>query len=298
MDHSNKNYITFPAGGELIRPLLERFFCGLLCCMLTSACGQSLRPAESTEPVSDSQYDLLLDLDIEAVGFTVDKLQNIYYFTKKSEIVKLWPDGSEQFRYINKTLGLPTYIDATNPFNLLLFYSDYQTVVTLDRTMNLAAQFNLFDIGLFGVEAVGMASDGNLWVYDVVNFRLKKIAKDGKTLLQSGNLGLELDRSITPKSLIEREQIVYLNDPEFGIMVFDVFGKYLKTLPLKGIEQFQIVGEQLLFFRGGIMEAFHLNSLLQNPILLPDEIAKGDKIMVAKDRLFVLSPKKLRIYMF
>ncbi len=266
--------------------------------LFTNACGQSTFPGSAAPQTAGSQYKLLFTLDIEATCFTTDKLQNIYYISRKNEVVKLKPDGTEEFRYINKTLGEPVHIDATDPFNLLLFYPDYQNVITLDRTMNLAGQFNLFDLGLFGVDAVGMAGDGNLWLYDALTFRLKKIGKDGVTISQSSDLSLELNQFVKPNFLLERDQEVFLNDPNSGIMVFDVFGKHLKTLPLLGLDRFQVIGDQLLFFKEGQLHSFHLKALLQSPVLLPEGVLKENKIWIDIDRLYVLGSKKLEVYQY
>ncbi|MEZ4957138.1 MAG: hypothetical protein R2825_26505 [Saprospiraceae bacterium] len=256
--------------------------------------------AQETLPANSlkNSYRLLFELKIDASHFTTDNLQNIYYTSRKNEVVKLRPDGTEQFRFINKTLGVPTYIDATNPFNLLLFYPDYQNVITLDRTMNLAGQFNLFELGLFGLDAVGMAGDGNLWLYDVVNFHLKKIGKEGQTIVQSADLSLELEKMIRPTILLERDQRVYLNDPGVGILVFDVFGKYLKTLPLLDVATLQVIDDELLFFQNGQLYSFHLRTMLQSQLLLPPGISKNDELRVGKDRLYVLKKGKLQVYGF
>ena len=141
-------------------------------------------------------YQLLFEIKTTAKDFTTDKLQNIYLLDAKNEIVKLTPNGTEQFRYPNTTLGEPNYLDATNPFNLLLYFPDFQNVITLDRTLNLAGELNLQQLGFFRVNALGMAGDGNLWVYDEVDFRLKKIGQDGQIILQSSDLSLELRQSL------------------------------------------------------------------------------------------------------
>ena len=246
----------------------------------------------------NKSYTLLFELEINAEHFTTDKLQNIYFTAKKNEIIKLTAEGKEQFRYINKTLGQPTYIDATNPFNLLLFYPDYQNVLTLDRTLNLAGKYSLLQLGLFGTNAVGMAGDGNLWLYDGVNFRLKKIGNNGQVVLQSSDLSLEIGQTISPGFILERDQLVYLNDPTLGILVFDVFGKYLKLLPIQGAETIQIIGEALLYVKKGKMYSFHLKTLLQNPVLLPEGTKDEDQIRIEKNRLYVLQKEKLKVYQF
>lgn len=264
-----------------------------------------ISPAFSQTKNAENGYTLLFEIEVEAKDFTTDKLQNIYLLNTKNEIVKYTPTGQEQFRYPNTTLGEPTYLDATNPFNLLLYFPDYQQIVTLDRTLNLAAELNLLQLGLFQVNALGMAGDGNIWVYDEVNFRLKKIRKDGSVVLQSADLSLELRQGIRPNFLLERGQQVYLNDPEMGVLVFDVFGRYSKTLPLKGLTSFQVIGDKLIFMENDQLQSFHLQALLQSPLRLPmstddkpDGISAEKKVRVEKNTLYILEENELKAYRF
>ena len=287
---SEGSLYLIPDGLRLYHISLALFLC-LLGSVAKTAAQDSLRVN-----YPKNNYQLLFQLEIEATHFTTDKLQNIYYISQKNEVIKLRPDGTEQFRFINKTLGSPIYLDATNPFNLLLFYPDYQNVITLDRTMNLAGQFNMFGLGLFSLNAVGMAGDGNLWIYDALNFQLKKIGKEGQVIVQSADLSLGLNLSIQPDFLLERDQRVYANDPESGILVFDVFGKYLKTLPIFNLAAFQIVGDELLFFREGQLYSFHLITLLQTPMMLPEGVTADHYLRIQKDKLYALGDGKLKVY--
>lgn len=231
-----------------------------------------------------------------AKDFTLDNLQNIYLVTPTDEVVKFSPAGLAQFRYANTTLGQPALLDATNPFHLLLFYPDYQNVVMLDRTLNLTAQVNLFRFGFSKVNAVSMASDGLLWVYDEANFRLKKITSDGAVAVESNDLSLTFDRPVRPVFLVEREQTVFLNDPEIGILVFDIFGKYLKTIDLKGLTDFQVLEDRLVYRREDRWCTFHLRTLLESPVQLPEGIPADGKLLIGTDDGFLLNPAGVLVF--
>lgn len=237
-------------------------------------------------------------VSIEARNFTTDNLQNLYVITPENEVVKYAPDGQELFRYFNNTLGQVAFLDATNPFHLLLFLPEYQNVLTLDRTLNLTGQFNLFQFGLFQVNAVGMASDGQLWVYDETAFRLKKIAADGTVKAESSDLSLTLGKAIRPNFLTERQQQVFLNDPEAGVLVFDVFGQYQKTIGIKGLKEFQVLDDQLVYFRDGRLWAFHLAALMEQPLTVPVKLPLSCKMRVGKEHIYVLETDELKIYPF
>ncbi len=245
-----------------------------------------------------AQYERLFSIGLQAHNFTSDKLGNIYLLTEGGVAIKCGPEGREQFRYFNKTLGEAAYLDATNPFHLLLFFPEYATVLTLDRTMNLTGQFNLMQFGLFQINAVGMASDGRLWLFDEVNFRLKKLESNGETITEGADMSLVLGKTIQPNFLVERDQTVYLNDPALGILVFDIFGQYQKTLPIPGLASFQVFEDQLIYFSAGQLFSFHLKALLEKAVQLPAGIELGDKVEVQKDRLFVLNKMGFTAFQF
>jgi hypothetical protein len=73
-----------------------------------------------------------------------------------------------------------------------------------------------------------------------------------------------------------------------GVLVFDAFGQYRKTIPLLGLSEFQVLGDQLVFARDGRLWSFHLTALLEKPYSLPFELKTGSKVKVANGILFVL----------
>ncbi|MGK0365613.1 MAG: hypothetical protein ACI85O_002679 [Saprospiraceae bacterium] len=227
-----------------------------------------------------AQTDSTLEVHGKILGnihfYTTDRLCNIYLINDNYEVVKYTPSGQETYRYSNTRLDRPTFIDATDPFNILVFYPDYQTIILLDRTMTHTATLNFSDFDFFNVNAVAFSSDNKLWVYDELNFRLKKIDRNGKTIQESDDLSLLLDSDFKPNFLVERELKVFVNDPNVGILVFDAFGQYVKRLDFRGLADFQ-VSRNLLIFRDEKNEAqiFHLNSLLTSPTNLPSNVPSG-----------------------
>lgn len=246
--------------------------------------------------LATESYRHLFTIETTATDFTVDNLQNVYLLTAENEVVKYSPDGIEEYRYPNKTLGKIGTIDATNPFQIMLFFPDYQNVLLLDRTLGLTGQFNLFRLGLFEVTAVAMASDNRLWVYDDMSFRLKKVNEEGEVSVESTDLSLALGRSIHPRFMMEKNQTVYMSDPEVGILVFDVFGQYVKTIDLKGITDFQVLGHQLYFMKKNELKSFHLEALLEKTITLPEGIKEPGKVRVNTNRLYVMVKEGVKVF--
>ncbi len=242
------------------------------------------------------ELELLRTLPGEFRFFTTDKLQQVYAVTTGETVLKFTAEGQQPFDFNNRTLGELGLVDATNPFHLLLFYPDFQWVITLDRTLNPIQQYNLFDLNLPEVEAIGMANDNFIWVYDKINFRLKKLDRDGEAVAQSENLARVLPPTFSPDLLVARENRLYLNSPELGIVVFDNFGQFLKILNVKGLDAFQVRADRLYFRKEGRLYALLLNNLGQNELPLPASLAKAQQIRIEKDVLYARFPDGIRLY--
>ena len=74
-------------------------------------------------------YTLITEMPTEAVQFSTDKLQNLYLISPKNEVIKYDKTGKKQFLYNNNRLGELAYIDANNPFKLLLFYPEFGNII-------------------------------------------------------------------------------------------------------------------------------------------------------------------------
>lgn len=243
-----------------------------------------------------SAYELIGSFAAEAEFFTTDKLQQFYIVTPDNTVIKYSPDGEELFRYNNNTLGELTHIDATNPFNLLLYYPEFQTAITLDRTLNKIGEFNLWNLQVVDVRAVAMAVDNGLWLFDDVTYTLKKVNRDGRLLRRSDNLSLLLGLTPAPTKIVARANFVYANDPDIGILVFDNFGQYDRTLPLTGIDDFQVAENRLLYQIDNTFFVYDLKALRETELPLPAGMQQPRQIRLQKDQLYVLLEGKVDIY--
>lgn len=246
----------------------------------------------------DSTYQLIQTIETDATFFTTDNLQQLYLVNSENEIVKFTAEGKDVFRFSNNTLGDLTFLDAGNPFNLLLYYPEYQNIITLDRTLNQRGQFNLYDLGFLQVQAVGMSKDNRIWLFDNLNCQLKKIDNDGTIVIESDDLRLLLGQSVQANFLLEREQQIFVNDPKLGILIFDDFGQYIKTIDFKGLRRFQVIGNRILFVEDGKLKAFNLHSLLMETIKVPNKAGDLENIQIQKNRLYNLEKGALMVFTF
>lgn len=270
----------------------SKFIHLLICLLFFSSCSAKTFPTSE----DTSAYQLIKEIETDARFIAADKLQQLYIVNTKNEVIKYSPTGKELFRFSNNTLGDLTHIDVTNPFSILLFYPDFLTVYTLDRTLNKTGEYNLFDLNLTDVQAVAMSNDNNVWLYDDVFYRIKKINRNGDVLRESLDLSNQFAELLRPNFILERDNWLYINDPNVGVLVFDVYGQYSKTLEFKNLETFQIMDKLLIFEEGINLKSFHLQSLTIKIIDLPEGISVEDQMIIQKSKLFIKKEKSVEIY--
>jgi len=251
----------------------------------------------NTTPL-DSNYTHIATISEKVTFITTDKLLNVYVITARGEFVKYTPDGKEIARYNNFSLGNPSLADATNPFQILLYFPEFMTVVTLDNTLNEAARYELFDLNVSEVDALCFANDGNVWLYDPTTFTLKKIDRNSKVLLESENFAFVFDELPQPNFLIERNNRLYMNDPQRGVFIFDVYAAYETLIPVMELENLQVIDEQLVYAKGSTLQTFHTQMLYTRSLALPREANEKDRINIERNRVFVVKENEVIFYKF
>ena len=146
----------------------------------------------------------------------VDKMQQLYLLIGDNDLQKYDVNGTLLCRFNENNLGPISYVDVSNPFRILVYYDDYTTVIFLDRTLSEIQRNDLSDLDLPQVEALGTASDNNLWLFDNNTYTLKKLDQSNEVLVESLDLNLLLTEPLYPVRLLEANNRVYLNSPNLS----------------------------------------------------------------------------------
>ncbi len=238
---------------------------------------------------------LLFTLEQPMKQIYVDALQQIYVVSEDNRLTKYDSTGQQLFMFSNALLGNIQKVDVSNPMNVLVFYYDYQTIVLLDRTLAKPKELVLWDLDLVDIESVALSSDNQIWLYDKNNFRLLKINSEGKILFESANLSLLIVSSLRAKHLQEHATKVWLNDPELGIFVFDLFGKFLQKIDIRGIDDLQLIGNQLIFREKEVLKAFNWQSKLEKTILELPKNNELQQVLVLPNRQYYHYKNRLEV---
>lgn len=117
-----------------------------------------------------SQNEISVSLQ-DSIHFEADTLlatdtYGYYYFLKENSLIKT--NFSKKLEYQNTSLGKPTYLDAQNPLQLVVFYKNFNSIILLDNQLNEIIRIDGNTHGLV-FEAVGLARQNKLWFYDSVS---------------------------------------------------------------------------------------------------------------------------------
>ena len=142
---------------------------------------------------------------------------------------------------------------------------------------------------------VGSSHDNGLWIYDQQNFELLRLNRNLEVEQRTGNLSQLLGIALQPNFIMEKDDRLFLNNPATGILVFDIYGTYSKTIPVKDLKTFQVIEDKILYFQSPTISMWDLPTAEISAFDDPHDTAAVDMRM-EKNAFFVLTKQQLEIY--
>lgn len=152
--------------------------------------------------------------------------------------------GKESLEYKNPSLGKITKADLQNPLKIVLFYENFNTIVTLDNQLNETQKINFSENTVpIMVTATGIASQNRLWIYN--------------SLSQQIGLYDYLKNDYKPISIPFPENIIYYQsdfntfhwiDGKNNWYSCDVFGKITSNGKIPDFDSIEIINNSQFIF--------------------------------------------------
>ncbi len=178
-------------------------------------------------------------------NFSVDNLGNIYLVTTRNQIKKLNSklDSVAIFNESQRFGNIYT-IDVSNPMKVLVYYKDYSTILILDQQLNPRNTIDLREQNLLQVNAIAQSYDNQIWLFDEIDNKLKKIDDAGLSKLETLDFRLQFKEVFVPYHIIDNNGLLYLYNKHYGWKVFDYYGALKQSLPAKGWLDVQVNGNK------------------------------------------------------
>jgi hypothetical protein len=266
----------------------------LVLTLVFSATANAQQPAVQQAP---SAFTLTLTLPQDIVDFAVDNLGNIYVLNSDNQLKKIGPKGDSLAVFNDvRRYGKISHLDVTNPLKILVYYREFTTVIELDRFLNMVNTVDLRKQNILEAKAVALAYENNIWVYDELDARLKLIGDDGSIVDQTTDFRQLFDSVPDPVTICDQGGLVYLYDPAKGVYIFDHYGTLKTHLDLRGWQDFDVIGKNLLGRDDQRLYRYEPGTLnmLEEPIAAAYQGASH--IHITPTILYVLKKNGLEVY--
>ncbi len=219
----------------------------------------------------------------------VDALENIYYL---KENVFYKKTGKKIDNYQNVNLGNLSSVDVHNPFKIILFYQDFNSVVVLDNNLNE----HISAVSLLGLNynLVSFAAENNLWLYSKDNNVFQLFDSQKKEIMFNGQpLGFFIPKFIAHSIKSDNRNLWLMGNS--GVLTFNQYGSFLGFTELEGAENIFPVEEGWIFQKENSF--FYQRDSKRIKLNLPLNHEVKD-FFTLQDRLFIFDGQTLYTYRF
>jgi hypothetical protein len=250
-----------------------------------------------TEAQDDSLFNFLQKIEYPISSFAVDNLGELYIINTDNQLKKYNEKGDSVgvFNQVTK-YGRLTYVEAQNPWKVILFYQNFSTIVLLDKYLNVLGNINLRNKNIFRVKAVTTSYDNNIWLFDEQDNKLKKIDDAGTLLSESVDFRLLFDSVPTPQKILDRDGFVYLYDSQKGMYVFDYYGSFKSKLSFLNWTNFSVIGKTIYGFDKENLYKYTAPLPDINTYKLPIALQNNNCIQLSNHKIYILKDQQLQIY--
>jgi len=244
--------------------------------------------------ISDQNFKLVDTKKGDYTAVSVDDFGNIYLINSYKNLLKLSSSLDSLYTFESKNLEVDL-VAPQHALKILVVDKNLNTALFLDKTLSpTTEEISLNELELPRVEAISMSRDNNVWIFDTDAQDLKKFNTQFQQISTSGNLTNILGENWYPHLLKEKGNKVFLADSTKGIMEFDFYGSYLRTLPFKVTSNFNIIESNLLCITNDTLVIQDM--LLKDQKRIPLPIKDIIDFAYTNEHILLLTKEKLHIY--
>jgi hypothetical protein len=241
------------------------------------------------------QYELVAEIPTESGYVTTDNLGNLYI--AEGDVLKKYDsNGKLIYEQSYKLSGTISFVDATQALRPLVYYQGLTQLAFLDNTLSI--QGEPIDLELLELEQATLVCNSNnsnsMWLFNQEKFQLQKVDKSFTTEFETGNLSQQLDITFAPTYMVEYNNWLYVNNPSTGILIFDLFGSYSKTIPINTPDAFQVIENSIYFIEEKQLKKYDMRLFEPISIELPED--DFSKVRIEKNRLYLQTKSGVKIY--
>lgn len=235
-----------------------------------------------------------IELSDTILSSTVDRPGDLYFITREGQIQKFDRDGKLIVVYRHK--GAPTLFDPRDGARLFAYYRGIQQYDYLNPTFDMVSSFRVDSAFVIEPWLIAPSMEKKLWVLDNADHSLKKI----NTVEAQVEVEVVIDASVIENatqftSIREYQNFVFLLNPNKGVYVFNSLGKFMRLIPIRGIQQFNFLGQEMYYLTGNTIKFLDLFSSESREIKVT---GKPLNVILTDERMVLVGLKSFDIFEF
>lgn len=202
---------------------------------------------------------------------SVDNRGHIFYSDIKGNVFKLDASGEVVNHYSPSLQGRLIQLDAFSTMIVFLFSADLQQVTLLDSHLAPIQTISVQDVGISFVKAAALGNNHVFWIFDEVDWSLKKYDyRRGEILQVQPLMPLMEDDDIEVTEILERGNLVLVHLRDHGLLVFDNQGNFIKRHVAHFNHPLAVYDDQVYFVKDAHVHRLDLFSGEKRMIKIPE----------------------------
>jgi hypothetical protein len=152
---------------------------------------------------------------------------------------------------------------------------------------------------MFDVSVVTSSYDNNIWLFDEIENKIKKIDNEGKMLTETVDFRLlfDYDKSFTSQFVKDFEGKLYIYSKQNGLFIFDYYGSFIRRYAVDSLTNAQLIDNKLIGINKNCITILDLHSRKQfNYTYNSINLTTSSKFKFLKNQLIILSTNGISVY--
>ena len=225
--------------------------------------------------------------------FKVDNLGYIYLING-TKLTKLNQDGGLNCEFTDNLLGDISSVDVTDPLRILLFYRESNKILFLDNKLSeIVSPITLDDLDIYSCGAACVSPQNRFWIFDDQRQKLIQFNSKRERIQESTSLEKIINNISQDMELFENSGFIYMNLKGSGVLIFDSFGTYFKTYPIKEVSSFTYFNGIYYYVSSDKIMTYNTLEMKEN--IYNFTTAPVKSICISGNKIYILSDGKLYI---
>jgi len=236
---------------------------------------------------------------------SIDRYSNIFVSDDKGNLFRYDSLGNESLKYSPLKKAEISILESWRTVNIFMFYRELQEFNIIDRFLTTSSSNFKFlnevendEISIGFARLATIAGDNNIWVFDDEDFSLKKYHTQLNKVIINTPLELILNTQYYDLNFIrEYQNLVFINDKNSGVLVFDNLGNYKNKIDAQGINYFNFLDNYLYFIKDDKLVMLDIYKGDQQSFNIP-EGKKYQFILLTRSLAYLFDKDQIDIYKF